>query len=345
MTNHITEYLAKAGQRAPSADNSQPWFFTLEDQNLRLFIDLEKIKPSCFDINHPAILLALGAVIENILQAAAWINIDITYDYCLNLESGLCVTFYVPENNKKLPDNAKDHPLFNRCTNRLPFVKRSIPENILNAIVDLSNSKSQILLFQGDEQINQWSEWVRTASESRFQTPDIHEWFGQSLKFTSKEVSSNEGLDVNTLGLPAIGKIILKATQTWDRMRILNKLGAYKLIAKLERDNIKGSPALIGFMAPLDNDTGIEMGRLMERAWIKLNAADLSVQPYFVISDQLYRLKQQKVAPKLAANLKELETQIQSTLKMKNEFLYIMLRVGYCEKQPVASLRRAITFT
>ena len=121
MSTEIFEYLADAGQRAPSADNSQPWIFTLEDQNLRLFIDLEKIKPSCFNVNHPAILLALGAVIENILQAAAWINIEIDYDNCLDLETGLCATFHVPENDKKLPDNAKDHPLFSRCYKPVAF--------------------------------------------------------------------------------------------------------------------------------------------------------------------------------------------------------------------------------
>jgi hypothetical protein len=340
MTNNIIKYLAEAGQRAPSADNSQPWIFALENQSIRLFIDLEKIKPSCFDANHPAILLALGAVIENILQAANWVGVECAYEYCLDLKTGHCATFHVPENHKKLPNNAKDHPLFTRHTNRLPFVKRPIQENILNEIVALSNSKSQILLFQDDEQINHWSQWVRTASEVRFQTPDIHDWFGQSLKFTHEEVSSNEGLDVNTFGLPLTGKLILKATQTWSRMRLLNKLGAYKLIAKLESENLKGSPALIAIIALLDNDTAIETGRLMERVWIKLNAAGLSVQPYFVISDQLYRLKQQKIAPQFIGTLDGLDNKLQA--KIKNGFLYMLLRVGYSEKQPIRSLRRQV---
>jgi len=342
MLTEIFEYLANAGQRAPSADNSQPWTFTLEDQNIKLFIDLEKIKPSCFDVSHPAILLALGAVIENILQAANWIGVDIVYDYCLDLKTGLCATFHVPESYKKLPDNAKDHPLFARCTNRLPFVKRPVPENILKEIVNLSNSTCQILFFHGNEQINQWSEAVRTASETRFQTPDIHQWFGQSLKFTPEEISSNEGLDVNTLGLPAIGRILLKVTQTWDRMRLLNKFGAYKLIAKLESENIKGSPALMSIIAPLDNHTAIETGRLMERAWIKLNAAGLSVQPYFVISDQLYRLKQQKIAPEFIDALEDLENKLNPIIQ--SEYLYMLFRVGYSEKHPVKSLRRQVKF-
>lgn len=342
MLPEIFEYLANAGQRAPSADNSQPWLFTLEDQNIRLFIDLENIVSSCFEVDHPAILLALGAVIENILQAANWIGIEIAYDYCLDLKTGLCATFHVPENYKKLPDNAKDHPLFTRHTNRLPFNKKPIPKDILDEIAGFSTANVQISVFQNHEDINQWSEWTRIASEVRFQTPDIHEWFGQCLKFTPEEISSNEGLNVNSLGLPAMGIRFLKATQTWERMRLFNKFGAYKLIAQMERSNIKKSPALIGFAAPLDNNNAIETGRLMERVWIKLNEAGLSVQPYFVIPERIYRLKQQKVAPKFIDTLEDLENKLQS--KIQNEFLYLLLRVGYSEKQPVKSLRRQVKF-
>ena len=229
---------------------------------------------------------------------------------------------------------------FHDATNRLPFDKRPIPENILNEIVNLSNSESKILLFDSNEKINQWSEWLRTASEVRFQTPDIHEWFGQSLKFTPEELSSNEGLDVNTLGLPAIGKLLLKATQTWDKMKFLNKFGMYKLIAQMEAFNIKKSPVLIGFAGPLNNNIAIETGRLMARAWIKLNEAGLSVHPYFVIPDQMYRLKQQKVAPEFIKKIQDLESEVQA--RIQNEFLYMLFRVGYCEKHPVKSRRRPV---
>lgn len=340
MNNDILKYLAEAGQRAPSADNSQPWLFVSNDQELRLFVDLEKIKLSCFNVTHPAILLAMGAVIENIVQAAKWIGQEIDVDYSFNPDNGLCAIFRISENLHELPDNAKSHPLFMRGTNRLPFSNKPIPKSISDEIVGLATEDNQILFFQNHEDINQWSKWIQTASEVRFQTPDLHDWFGQCLKFTPEEISSNEGLDVNTLGLPAIGVGFLKATQTWKRMNFFNKFGTYKLIAQMEGFNIKKSPALIGFAGPLNNDIAIETGRLMARAWVKLNEAGLSVHPYFVIPDQMYRLKQQKVAPEFIKKIQALESEVQA--RTQNEFLYMLFRVGYCEKHPVKSRRRPV---
>lgn len=339
MNNNILKYLAEAGQRAPSADNSQPWIFVLNDQELRLLVDLEKIKSSCFQVTHPAILLSMGAVIENIVQASKWIGLEIDVDHSFNPDSGLCAIFHINEDHE-LPNNAKSHPLFMRGTNRLPFSNKPIPKSISDEIAGLATEDNQILFFQNHEDINQWSKWIRTASEVRFQTPDLHDWFGQCLKFTPEEISSNEGLDVNTLGLPAIGVGFLKATQTWERMKFFNKFGTYKLIAQMEGLNIKKSPALIGFSAPLSNDNAIEMGRLMERTWIKLNEAGLCVHPYFVIPDQMYRLKQQKVAPEFIEKIQALEGEVQA--RIQNEFLYMLFRIGYCEKHTVKSQRRPV---
>ena len=343
MIPETIKYLAKAGQAAPSADNSQPWVLVLNDKEIQLFIDLEKIKPSCFDKNHPAILLAIGAVIENILQAARWVNIKIDYDYCFCLKTGKCAVFYISNAHTTLPENAEAHPLFMRYTNRLPFIRKPLPDGIISEIANFSNSTCKVLLFQNSEQLNQWSELSRAASEVRFQTSDIHEWFGQSLKFTPSEVASNEGLDVNTLGLPPIGIYFLWITKTWKRMKFLNKFGAYKTIAKMDSANIRNSSALLGLIAPLNAKSAIETGQLMERIWIKLNELGLSVQPNFVIPDQLYRLKEQRIAPPLIQQLVEVENKLQSEWNIKNDFLYILLRIGYCETQPVRSLRRAIT--
>lgn len=340
MSNAIIEYLAEAGQRAPSADNSQPWLFLLNDQGIDLYIDLKRIEPSCFDANHPAILLAMGAVIENILQAANWIGIDIEYDYFFDQDDGKYAAFVIENIPNELPANARQHPLFSRTTNRYPYSEKPIPSNIVEDISNLSSSNIKIEFFQERKDINQWAQWNQIASEVRFQTPDIHEWFGQSLKFTDETRASNEGLDVNTLGLPTIGLFFLKLTQTWKRMNFCNKFGAYKLIAKMEGMNLKKTSAILTLTGPLDNPTSIEAGRVMQRVWIKLNEAGLSVQPHFVIPDQLYRFKQAKIAPKFVTKLKALENSLQS--KIQDKFIYMVFRVGFCERRPVKSLRREI---
>jgi hypothetical protein len=125
-------------------------------------------------------------------------------------------------------------------------------------------------------------------------------------------------------------------------MKFLNKFGAYKLIAKMDAANIKNSSALLGLIAPLGAKQAIETGQLMERLWIKLNELGLSVQPSFVLPDQLYRLRQKQISPVLVQQLTHLESKLQSELRIKDRFLYILLRIGYCETQPIKSMRQPI---
>lgn len=342
MQNNTLIYLAEAGQRAPSADNSQPWVFYEKNNELQLFIDLDKLKNSCFNREHPAILLAIGAVIENIIQAAEFHQIDLEFNNFPPQDSGKCATFKIKDKNFKEPDKTDQPALFNRCTNRLPFNKKTIPQALLDDLLSLSTNNARVVAYQTREEIAQWTKWVLIASEARFQTPDIHEWFGQSLKFTPDEVASCEGLDVNALELPAVGNFLLKATQTWKQMQSWNKFYAYKALAKLESLNVNAAPALLAIAAPLGAANTIEAGRLMECMWIKANAAGLSVQPYFVISDQLYRLNQGKIPSNLEESITQLEDEINSTLQLDNEFIYILFRVGYCDKSPKKSLRRSV---
>ncbi len=342
MKNSTFILLAEAGQRAPSADNTQPWVFYEQNNELQLFIDIDKLKNSCFDVEHPAILLAIGAVIENIIQAAEFHHIDLEFNYSAPQDSGKCATFKIKDKNFKGPDKTAQPALFNRCTNRLPFNKKTISQAFLDDLLSLSTDNARLVAYQTKQEIAQWTKWVCIASEVRFQTPDVHEWFGQSLKFTSDEVASCEGLDVKALELPAIGNFLLKATQTWKQMQSWNKFYAYKALAKLESLNVNAAPALLGIVAPLGAANTIEAGRLMEKMWIKANALGLSIQPYFVISDQLYRLNQGEIPSNLEKNIAHLQDEINSTLKLNNEFVYILFRVGYCDKSPKKSLRRPV---
>lgn len=342
MQPDIFNYLAEAGQQAPSADNSQPWFFSIEDQVMHLWIDLEKIQPSCFSPAHPAILISMGAVIENILQAADWVNIRVKYQSDLDIATGHCATFTVLTTLQALPDNALDAPLFKRGTNRLPFANKRPPERIMDLVKKLDPDNQHIRIFDTQKEISKWAEWVRMASEIRFQTPDIHEWFGQSLKFTPTELASCEGLDVRSLGLPAPGLMILKATRTWRRMKCLNHIGMYKLIARLEASNITKAPTLVGFFAPLNAENALAIGRLIERTWILLCEHNISVQPYFVITDQMFRSKQGMASPQLMAAIDRLATTLNA--EYPQNFVYLLFRIGYCDQQTIRSPRRPVAF-
>lgn len=342
MQPALFNYLAEAGQQAPSADNSQPWHFSIEDKIMHLWMDLDKVQPSCFSPVHPAVLISMGAVIENILQAADWVNIRVQYQPELDTATGHCAAFTVADLFQTLPEHASDAPLFKRATNRLPFTDSRLPESLISLITDLDPDNQHIRLFDTPKEILKWAEWVRMASEIRFQTPDIHEWFGQSLKFTPAERASHEGLDVRSLGLPGPGLAMLKATRTWRRMKCLNHFGMYRLIAGLEAGNVTKAPALIGFFAPLSADQALAIGRLIERTWILLCEHNISVQPYFVITDQLFRSRQGMVPAELMTASDRLAEQLNT--EYPENFVYMLFRIGYCDRQTIRSPRRPATF-
>ena len=64
------EYIIRAAGRAPSADNGQPWQFVWDDVTLSLRLDKARLSNSLFAPESPAILLAMGTAMENMVQAA-----------------------------------------------------------------------------------------------------------------------------------------------------------------------------------------------------------------------------------------------------------------------------------
>lgn len=342
MSQNPLHILAEAGHSAPSADNSQPWIFYATDQELLLHADITKIQESCFDLEHPAILLTLGAVVENILQAAEFYDIALESEYFTPQASGLCARFRLTGDCHDVQTDRGRPPLFSRHTNRLPYRDSGLSQSNIDQLLALSSASARLRFFHDPADLSRWVDWVRATSEVRFQSPDIHEWFGQSLKFSPEAVAQGDGLDVNTFGLPMPGHLFLKLTQTWQRMQWLNKLNAYKAIAQLEGENVKKGAGLLAFLASDEALHGLEAGRLMQRAWILANALGISVQPYFVVTDQLYRLKNGGVPPKLCPKIEDLEREISDFFELKNETLVMLYRIGFCDTDPIYSLRKPL---
>ena len=78
----------------------------------------------------------------------------------------------------------------------------------------------------------------------------------------------------------------------------------------------------------------------MARAWTLLNAEQAAVHPYFAISDQLNRLQEGLVPPKLMAKAKILYETCQQIFGYDEaESLHMLLRAGYPKVAPVRSRR------
>ena len=80
----------------------------------------------------------------------------------------------------------------------------------------------------------------------------------------------------------------------------------------------------------------------MERVWIELNRNGIAVQPYYVIPDQLERLKNASVPIPLRNQVEDINSNISRLFELKNGALFMILRVGWPIADPVRSSRLPI---
>jgi hypothetical protein len=338
------KFLITAACQAPSADNSQPWHFTWDGLHLTLSYDVDRVSGQTFPSDDPATLLSVGGVIENLSQAADHIGLHIEEENISEreLNTGTYFRYSIePENLTRLPDNYADLALFNRHTNRFPFNSNTVDESLTAAISAESELDARALAITNPETIREIENLVRSASEIRFQTKEVHEWLGKSLRFSPREVQCGDGLDVATLNLPPGGGSFLKFISDWKRMKFLNRLGAYKALSIVDSAAIGKAPAVVIITCPKGVIPALAAGRLLTRVWIRLNAEGIAVHPYYVISDQLQRLQKGEVPEQLLPLARKLavETNEIFGLDTRGEQLLMLLRVGHPKKIPVRSRR------
>jgi len=335
--------LIQSGLKAPSADNSQPWHFEWDGSVLSVKYDVVRVKDRTFPANSPATLLSLGTVIENILYISESYNISAKFSWSPDMiseESAGAEINLQPINSVEPSTDPINHPIFKRHTNRFPYHKTALPKQVLNEATQLSEGSARLLIINSKSLIQELGQLVKVASEIRFQTKEVHEWLGQNLRFTKEDVKKADGLDIRTLALPPGGSMFLKFISSWHRMKVLNRIGAYRLLAKIDAAPVKVAPAIVAIIAPPTPQGAIDAGRLLCRSWTYLNTEGIAVHPYYVIADQLTRLKAGTIPENLIEKAHYLKQECTQALSLgEGETLHMLLRTGYPKRTPPQSLR------
>ncbi len=327
---------------SPSADNSQPWRFDWHESCLNVYYDTPRVGNKTFPPDNPATLLSIGAVMENIRQAAEAIHCPVSFDIESNLNTDKPLYFKALFETKEtnIEHDIQNIALFKRHTNRHPYQSKPISDSVLEVLKKLTLGDSRVLVFNQPSEIKPIAKLVRLASEIRFRTQDVHEWLAKSLRFDTASTASGDGLDLATLHLPPGGKSFLKLISDWRRMRFFNRFGAYKALAFIDAAPINQAPALLAIVGPQKFADYLSSGQLMERIWIDLNAQGIAVQPYYVVADQLHRRETHTVPVVLTGEADQVFAQAQKIFQFNtDETLHMLLRIGYPTKTSVLSQR------
>lgn len=334
-------YLLQAAHAAPSADNSQPWHFFEAGNTLSITYDSARVHGLTFPAWEPATLLSMGGVIENIHRAArdsgTPINLELLPKDCPHED---CYARIELPSDGSLPAEQSDHPIFHRHTNRFRYAKKPIPSQVLDNLASSSEGSAHVLGFYSSEETKVLAELAQTASEVRFQTQEIHEWLGQSLRFDPAEVKKADGLDVNTFDLPPGGRQLLKFISEWPRIRVLNKFGMYKLLAAIDSAPLKKAAGILAITGAPDHRGGLDAGRVLTRVWTYLNSEGIAVHPYYVVPDQIFRLDSGGVPEHLTHQIEKVSHEAKQIFRLDNDrVIYMMLRIGYPTRNAPRSLR------
>ena len=330
-----------AAHAAPSADNTQPISYRCCQNEINVGFDLERFPDSVLGAESHAFEITLGANLENGITFCRSNNID--YQFSLNADlpkAGVSYKMVLPESQKtnlNTPDSIRQ-----RHTNRLPYRKQTIPNNVLHDLHECAEGSIGCTVYTSANDINKLADIIRKASEMRFLNKEVHEWLFDSLRYTEEDIASNDGLDVNTLGLPPGGVLLLKLISSWRRMQWLNKhLGMYKIMSKTEAKSFSAAAAIAVIHGGSPADDAVMAGRVMERFWLKANASGLAVHPYYVVSDQLLRIETNRIGDAPGLLVEELGNLVESSA-IKG-FPHMILRVGYPKKQVKRSRRLPLT--
>lgn len=341
MIPAIIQHVAKAGHHAPSADNCQPWRFEWDGFHLHLRYDSNRVRKNTFPPLDPATLLAMGAAFENILSAARHCRLEPRYQLFPDSTgpNPLYATLdFTGHSSHPIP--TRDPRLFLRHTNRLPYRKGPLPADVVSELSSMAAPDVRLKLITAGDEIGKVADLISKASEIRFQTREVHEWLGRSLRFSAAEIGRNDGLDVNTLHLPPGGKSLLKVIKDWKRMERLNRLGMHKLLAAIDAAPLKKGSAILATIGNSDRVSLFSAGRIMTRAWTLLNTAGIAVHPYYVVADILTRHAAGRIPAHLqaGADSARVETERQFGLAPR-EVLCMLFRVGFPTRDPVRSRR------
>jgi hypothetical protein len=338
MDTNWVRKLAAVVALAPSADNSQPWSLRWSGGELAIAFALRHHTHTVFRADSHATLLSVGAVAEHLQVALTANAVPARWQWPSDPALGKPYSAVVLDN---APSNfVSPQGLLKRHTNRLAFRRDPLSPDLIREFNQYRENSNRALLITEPQQKSMLIGLVRICSEARFCNQRLHEWLIGSLRFTPEEVARGDGLDVRTLGLPPGGKQFMRLISDWRRLAALNRLGAYKLLALSEVALLTAAPALLCIVGCTDTRSVIDAGRLMSRMWTDLNLKGIAVHPYYVVTDQINRLREGTLAAGFESKITGVNEQISRLLNLQPaENLHMILRIGYPKAQPARSRR------
>lgn len=302
------EFLLRYAILAPSSHNTQPWKFSIGENEIQVFADNDRWM-RVTDPDQRELLISVGCALENLLIAAEHFGYgyQVTYFPEPDKEDLVAAIKFLPRNKLSL---SRDPALFGtiplRHTNYNACEERPVPGEDMQRLQNCCVEENILLYMTGDLETRQKvNELVIRADMIQYSDPSYRKELGYWI---GKGVFGNSWL-VSRLGQLAFTYINRSKKQ-----------------AREDSEMLMSSPVL-AFLGSKVNDkiSWVRIGQVFERICLMATALGIRVQPMSQIVE----------VPSLRSELKKL-------IPSFNAFIQHFFRMGYAEPEKEHTPRRPL---
>lgn len=266
--------LIAAAMRAPSADNTQPWRFTVDVDEGLIALDVDRARdPSPLNAGQRMARIAVGAALENIWHTA------LTNDWQVKLRDArgphLAVVQLADPNG---PGGVIDAAVTERTTNRRPYDARPVPGEVLARLRrDTPNLRGvRTCWLHGPERL---AALIGQCDAALIGDTALRHAFLSKVRYGTGSSPVTEGLPLASLELSPAQQLALRWLGRWPRW-LLQATGGLGCFAAHARRLVASAAGLCIVLADDERpETDIEVGRAAQRAWLRLTTEGLAAQP------------------------------------------------------------------
>lgn len=266
-------FLIKFAVLAPSSHNTQPWRFSVLNNQISIYLENARCLPIA-DNNNRQLFLSLGCSIENILIAANHFGYSTTVEYP-NKFSDYNPVAIVSLNKYEKEKKGSTHLIYSilsRKTNRNRYLNKKISSDILQNIKSLESVSTKIHIINNKDEIHQLGSIavissIRSMDDKKFR-------YELSKHIKSNITSSKIGMPGFTLGIPTLLSFLLP--------QMIRRLNLEK-IARRQNQLLfdEYTPYIILITTDLDTKYNwLDAGRIFQRISLILTNFNISVSPW-----------------------------------------------------------------
>ena len=336
---------------APSGDNSQPWWFHLEDQVLDVHMIPDKDNP-ILNFRLGGSYVALGTLVENIIILSSTAGLRTSLELLPDPSKPYLISRITFSDDASIVPDPLAPFVTKRCTNRKPYHNKVLPADVVRDITNTQNElggRVRVITTTDKHVITSTANASSMMERVALETEAIHKlFFGNIVWSKEEEHLRGMGLPIKTTELPPPIQFLFRLIKDWKKTKLLNRIGLSRMASKANAATYGKAP-LVGVVAVslCDAKAYIDAGRIFQRIWIKAAKYGLAFQPVtgiLFLAQRVLANETKELHNEHLPLIKDAYSTIKEKFGLTQDIPVLYFRIGYADAPSAYTSRRAPEF-